>query len=414
MYARKLSIYDFRCFGKTVLDLQYPGKRGRDASPLANVNLVLGDNGGGKSSILRALAVALLAPVLIESGWIPYRMVRRPGAEKALLKVGAVLESYEVAEQTAGKTKNLDILARFDLREGQSRDRLHLESTPTTPISAGLFDDESAAFFMVGYGATRRVESGDYTESSHRRSRGVRYQRVAGLFEDHVALRPVQSWLLQLPGFRRDEILRLLNRVLPPDVRFHGDFDSKELQFLVDFNGRATPFASLSDGYKAFVGMVGDMLGHLAEVSDGRPLDAIPGVVLVDEIDLHLHPSWQNSVLTDLANTFPRLQFVCTSHSPLVAGTVQKENVFVTDVDDNGLAIVKQIEERVFGQSAEEILLSSYFGLSTTRSERFRTETDQLLSKAVSGDKRAALEFLDQLTRGEDPETNGRRGGRAK
>lgn len=143
--------------------------------------------------------------------------------------------------------------------------------------------------------------------------------------------------------------------------------------------------------------MAGDMIGHLADVAGKRPLTEISGVVLIDEIDLHLHPAWQRSVLSSLASTFPRLQFVCTTHSPLVASTVRKENVFVTDDDEKGLATIKQIGETVFGRSAEQILLSSYFGLRTTRSQEFSTEAERLLSSAAEGNKEAALGFLKQL-----------------
>lgn len=255
MYAKKLSAYDFRCFGRAVLDLQYPGRRGVGTSPIANVNLILGDNGGGKSSILRALAIAVLAPVLLESGYVPYRIVRRPGAAKSLLKVGAVLEPAELRREP-GKVlrgRSVDLLARFELREGQSRDRLHLESTPESPISDRIYDDLSSSFFMVGYGATRRVETGDYSESSARRSRGLRYQRVASIFEDHVPIRPIDAWFRGLSPQRTSEAIQLLNAVLPANVRFTGQFDAAENQFLLTFEGQPTPFTALSDGYKAFL-----------------------------------------------------------------------------------------------------------------------------------------------------------------
>ncbi|MFG0532296.1 AAA family ATPase [Pseudomonas sp. yb_2] len=124
----------------------------------------------------------------------------------------------------------------------------------------------------------------------------------------------------------------------------------------------------------------------------------VPGMVLVDEIDLHLHPEWQRSVVPTLATTFPQLQFVFTSHSPLVASTVKRENIFITDTAEDGTATIKQLEEHVFGKSMEQLLLSAYFGLQTTRPDAFKAEDEQLFEKAANGDTTAALDFLARLT----------------
>lgn len=408
MYAKKLWAYDFRCFGKATMDLQFPGRRSKGASETPNVNLILGDNGGGKSSVLRAIAIAVLAPVLLETGFVPYRMVRRPDAKRSLIKLTASVDVTEYGELKGEKASRSDLtlLARFDMRQKSSRDRLHLESTPDSPITKLIYDDYSSAFFLVGYGATRRVETSDYIESSSRRQRGLRYQRVAGLFEDHVAVRPLQAWFPKLEGTQRGQALRMLATVLPENLRFDGEFDSQESQFIFTFNDVPTPFSALSDGYKAFVGMAGDLIGHLADVCPpGGRLDAISGIVLIDEIDLHLHPEWQRTILPALARAFPKLQFVCTTHSPLVASTVRKENVFITDTAVDGTATIKQIEERVFGQSAEQLLLSSYFGLTTTRGEQAVNEADTLLANAVAGDRRAALSLLKRLSAPTTPTT---------
>jgi hypothetical protein len=336
---------------------------------------------------------------------VPYRLVRRPKSgeppiDHALLKVEAVPEAEEPAPATA-RRKTLQLLARIDRRGRGGLDRLHLESTPDSPIAKVLSDDYSPAFFIVGYGATRRVETGEYSESSARRSRGLRYHRIAGLFEDHVALRPLQGWLPRLRDKdigRFERAVRQINRVLPENMRFAGERDDDEEQYLFEFDGVPTPFTALSDGYKAFIGWVGDLIGHLADVAPPEVgLDQVPGIVLVDEIDLHLHPAWQRTIVPTVAGAFPKLQFVFTSHSPLVANTVKRENVFVTDTAEDGTATIKQLGERVYGRSPEQLLLSSYFGLQTTRPESFQNEAEALFRKAAEGDSAAALAYLDRL-----------------
>lgn len=408
MYAHSLSIYEFKCFQKAKVELQYPGRRTTGASEIPNINLILGDNGGGKSSVLRALAIAVLAPALLGSGFVPYRLVRRqaPGTPEVghcLLKVIGRPDSHE---SQAGLKQRIELLARLDPAHRGSLDKLYLEHTPNSPIEPLLDDDFSPAFFVVGYGATRRVETSDYSESTARRSRGLRYQRIAGLFEDHVALRPLTTWLTRLvrKEDRFTEAVELLNAVLPDNVRFNGAFLEEEEQYLFDFDGVPTPFTALSDGYKAFIGWVGDLIGHLADVAPSdKQLNQITGIVLVDEIDLHLHPAWQREVAPLLSSTFPCLQFVFSSHSPLVASSVRRENIFVTDRAENGTAIITQIDEYVYGQSVEHVLLSSYFGLTTTRPPSFEREADSLFKRAAEGDSGAALEFLDRLTAPSQP-----------
>ena len=123
------------------------------------------------------------------------------------------------------------------------------------------------------------------------------------------------------------------------------------------------------------------------------------GVVLIDEIDLHLHPSWQREVVQTLSTALPRMQFIATTHSPLVASTVQSENIFVTDEDENGHAIIKQLEERVYGRSVEQLLLSSYFGLESTKPASFMEASRELFAEVAKGDSKAALAFLDQMAK---------------
>jgi hypothetical protein len=399
LYAKSLSIDGFRCFGKAALDLQYPGRNVDASLEMPNVNLIVGDNGGGKSSVLRAIAIAALAPVLLESGFVPYRLVRRPDASNALLKLVCELDAIELGS-SPNRAEAIELMARIDRRHSGSLDRLDPGKMPTTPIEKLIFEDESPAFFVVGYGATRRTETGDFSQSSLRRSRGLRYQRVAGLFEDHVALRPLESWLRQLKkGKRRDEAISKLTSVMPDQLKFDGAYDENDQQFIFTFDGRETPFNALSDGYKAFLSWVGDLIGHLSSVAPAnRSIDSFSGIVLIDEIDLHLHPAWQRTIVSSLAAAFPKLQFVMTTHSPLIANTMRKENIFLTDTAEDGTATIKQIEENVHGRGADQLLLSSYFGLQSTLPPGLYENSKTLFAKAAEGNTDAALAFLAQLS----------------
>jgi predicted ATPase len=410
LYAKTLHIDNFKCFGQVDVSFQYPGRGGEGVPVLDNVNLILGDNGGGKTSILRAIAVAILGQTLSESGFVAWRLVRRakPG--------GAQVESAQLAVEMIPATEKFGLIAQpndqpFELtvhleakngRAGNEIDKLSAIKSDLRPLIEMVFDLVAAAPFIVGYGATRRLETGDYSESSARRSRGPRYARVAGLFEDHLALRPIQIWANKIRNkdpLAYTSALEKFNQVLPDNVRFTGEFEDDDGQAIFMFNDAPTPLMALSDGYKSFIGWVGDLIGQLLDVADGKcPIDQMIGIVLLDEIDLHLHPAWQRSVVPALAKAFPCLQFFFTSHSPLVAATVQHENVFITDIAPDGTAMLKQIEEHVYGRGIEELLLSSYFGLESTRPEAFQEQGRALFLKAASGDSSAALEYLQRFT----------------
>ena len=414
MYAKSIAIYGFKCFGKAEVEFRYPGRADEPEIEHANINLILGDNGGGKSSVLRAVAIAALAPALINGGFVPYRLVRRdsqggiPG--DSLLKLLGVLDDTEQPapepEGTAKRSKRRkstaaglrEFLARLKANPRSQNDHLTLQSTPENPISDLIYDDFSPAFFVVGYGATRRVESGNFSPSSEDRRRGRRYQRVASLFEDHVALRPLQSWFPQLPDSRKTEVIDLLATALPENINFSGATEGEDYVF--SFDGVPTPFPALSDGYKAFVGWIGDLVGHMVSVGEGRMLSDLTGIVLVDEIDLHLHPSWQRDVVARLSRAFPRFQFIFTSHSPLIAASVQSTNVVVTGTDSVGLPTLERMTESLYGRSIEAVLMSPYFGLESARPATARASTDALSAKIVAtpgGDVDAAEAFLRQL-----------------
>ncbi|MCP4149105.1 MAG: AAA family ATPase, partial [bacterium] len=91
-------------------------------------------------------------------------------------------------------------------------------------------------------------------------------------------------------------------------------------------NGQCLPAYLLSDGYRNMVAMVADIAYRMAILNPHLGIDVAtqtPGIVLIDEIDLHLHPTWQRSVVADLTRTFPGVQFVATSHSPFIAQSLK-------------------------------------------------------------------------------------------
>ncbi|MDB9322386.1 AAA family ATPase [Nodularia spumigena] len=111
----------------------------------------------------------------------------------------------------------------------------------------------------------------------------------------------------------------------------------------------------LSDGEKCLLAMVGDLARRLAIANPGLP-DPLQGsgIILIDEIELHLHPKWQRGIIPDLTRTFPNCQFIVTTHSPQVISDVKPEGIYLLEKTDQGV-IAKQPESS-FGRDSNRIL----------------------------------------------------------
>jgi predicted ATP-binding protein involved in virulence len=408
MYVRTLQIENLRCFERAEVELQFPGREPESPLPLPNVNLLLGNNGAGKTTVLRAVALSVLGESLPGSGYVPYNLVRRrkygEAAATAKIKSKLVLHTQDDESIPEGQSTEWTTQTAFSSIKGQELFGSLYPGLRDTVVSQKLFDDSSPAFLLLGYGATRYIVGADNFEplASQLRRRRLRYLRVAGLFEDHLGLAPLESWLRRLQQEEIErfvEVADLLNDLLPREARFTLEMRGDEYVF--QHCGIPVPVGALSDGYRAYIGWVSDLLFHISSVTPkGAKLRDIRGVVMVDEIDLHLHPEWQREVVPTIANALPSLQFILTTHSPIVAGTLTSKNIFVLEMDNAGASTIEQYTEPIHGLNADQILVSSYFNLDTTRAPEAVNELVGLSKKAMSGDSDAALEFLKRIAAG--------------
>lgn len=416
MFIQRLEIENLRSIQATSLDFNAAGGEGTLEYP--NVNVLLGGNGLGKTSVLRATALSILGPLLSSSsGFVSEGMVRRPPRlRNFFVNSSARLKPALVkAQVNTGASEPLiyarlrfpnELVMQTEIRSLGTAERLDWKLDPpkfAKALESIQFRDDDPNFFIVGYGATRRVESSSRVDESARiKSRLRRYERVAGLFEDHLALIPLSYWL---PDFMKEnkgryaQIINLINELLPGACRILSapvlTPNGREHMFVM--HGVALPFRLLSDGYKAYIGWIGDMLFHICmSIGSGKRLREISGIVLVDEIDLHLHPEWQRIVVPTLAKALPNIQFIVTTHSPLVVGSLEAANLFVL-VEENHSTVIKRLPEGVRGRSAEQILLSPYFGLDSTRAAGTAEQLSSLAKQAVSGNKKASIEYLELL-----------------
>jgi predicted ATP-binding protein involved in virulence len=176
--------------------------------------------------------------------------------------------------------------------------------------------------------------------------------------------------------------------------RFWFDVESDDLRLELH-NGEIRPFHMLSDGYRNMVTLVADIGWRASVLNPHHGSNAhqlTEGIVLIDELDLHLHPAWQRSIVADLRRTFPKIQFIVTTHSPQVVASVNRDQVRL--LDRNQLVSGKPYVE---GRDSGE-LLEDVFGVPPRPGEVKAEikEVYQLIEAAQFAEARARLDKLEE------------------
>lgn len=402
MYIKKLILSDFRCFEQTEIAFQTPTRSRKGKQQ--NVTVLRGTNGAGKTTLLQGLALGLLNEALRDTGLLFRNSVRRQSGDvEATLHASCLFNGaldggidgsgqvYALVQRVlSGDAPQLGSV-KLPRKSAVESKRIWLEASRSP---------DASSFFLVGYGAQRRPSQAALFDLSQQDRRyHARAQRVASLFVDDLALVPLAAWWSKSKA--REEVQALLDKVLPEELRLTTRQDDAG-ELLVKFRGVELPETALSDGYRAFLGWFGDLLYRLIQVKkSNRKLKNISGVVLVDEIDLHLHPSWQQSVIDRVSEALPALQFIVTTHSPLIVGGVRRAGLRILRVDAQGAVTVHEPEEETYGRTPDQILLSDSFGLKEVRPATFVEDLKKARQKVASGGVAEAVRYTRMLALGE-------------
>ena len=215
---------------------------------------------------------------------------------------------------------------------------------------------------IYSYGVARR--SGNKSISEKKRD-----FHFASLFDAEYRLTNIDEWLFQLDYASKNgqsaatERLQLLKEIIKseilPEILDFRFTTSAELKNYIEYQtkGGWFLFEQLGYGYQATMSWVIDLCKKMFEryPESSSPLKE-PAIVLVDELDLHLHPKWQKSIVSYLSKTFTATQFIVTTHSPLILQTIEKVNLFALIKAEDRVNIRHIPTETLEGWSVEEIL----------------------------------------------------------
>ena len=373
MKLKKVKIINYRCFKEAEIDFD------------EHTTLIVGKNGAGKTAILDAVAVAISTfllgidvgvsrsiskddaryefhdldgtvdpqhqfPVNIESiGDIldnyNVKWVRSLNSESGNTTVKEARELTNISKSvqnrimTGDKSLNLPLISYYGTGRlyAQKKEKKNIKSLTEFKRQVGYVDcmaAESNEKLMLNWFQIQTLKS-------------LQEQQRTGKVEKPLLLKTVESAICKC--FER------ISGSKNADIVFDLDTHRLVLNF-ESGDGSLQKFAmdEMSDGYKNTLSMIGDIAYRMAVLNPmlgDKVLEETSGVVMIDEIDLHLHPQWQQTIISDLNTIFPKIQFIVSSHAPAVINSVAKEQIRI--LDNGGIYMPAA---QTYGRDANSIL----------------------------------------------------------
>lgn len=409
MYVRRVKLSNIR----SIRELDWGiGLRGA-----AGWHVVIGDNGSGKSTFLRAIALALVGPsdaIALRQDWNDWL-----SRDQSQGSITLWLSSHFILDKFAGRGRPPDSLPGFVLKLARQNGdvdlkgpRLQGKNNPEKHVWSG-----KAGWFSVAYGPFRRFTGGDrdYEKIFYSNPRLAAHLSVFG---ENVALTECLEWLVQLnykklegrhEGALLDRVKAFINQegFLPHQARLH-EISSDGVEF-VDGNGCQLPVEELSDGYRSILSMTFELIRQLTvtyetwNIFDPKDPTKIisPGVVLIDEVDAHLHPTWQRKIGPWFREHFPMLQFIVSTHSPFICQAADVGTVFrlpKPGSDEPARMIAGAELNRLLFGNVLDAYSTEMFGQDVSRSDESKQKLQRLaeLNKKELGDGLTEAEKKEQ------------------
>lgn len=367
VYIEKIVLNNFKCFTDITINFNNEDfDRNSEIELLSEPWLLfLGENGVGKSSILKAITISLCGENYFEKlGLVASSLLQRN-------KKNGFIHLF-----LKGEEKPIEV--KFDSKI----------------ITSSIKEPKAN---LIGYGSVRLLPKERKLSPERFRQGGIKAQN---LFDYSVSLTNADKWLLERSDkdFDRSAITLKDLMLLEPEVVLKRD--TKNGKVFIQNGDTPINIDELSDGYQSVYSLAVDIMASF--VREKITYDIAEGIVLIDEIGTHLHPRWKMEVVSQLRRTFPRIQFIVTTHEPLcLRGLKHGEvSVLTKDWDKNIYAITDLPDPATL--RVDQILTSPFFGLQSAVDpdiEKIFNEYYSLLAKdkLTSEEENRKLDLSDKI-----------------
>lgn len=364
MQIHQIHIQNFRRFQDLTLDFH------------DQMNVLIGNNGVGKTSILDAITVAL-GSIFLGIDDLASPGFKPRDSRQITTKIGSTIDrqaQYPVSVSCTGEFGGISMTwertqskAGAVTSVGGAQSIKQLAMGWQQCIASGMTNVDLPLVAYYGTGrlwmpkkdsASKQIDNrfhgymGCLSADSNEKQMITWFENMTyAELQDGVTIPELQAVRSAIV----ESYLESGTHVQDANVRFN----VKEHQLEITYQDEAGnlhrhPFHELSDGYRNTLSMIADIAYRMAVLNPqylGDVTKKTSGVVLIDEIDLHLHPKWQKSILKTLLTVFPKVQFIVTTHSPSIISTAKAEQLLI--LDENG---VSSFGENVYGKDSNSVL----------------------------------------------------------
>jgi predicted ATP-binding protein involved in virulence len=390
MYIKELVISNFR----GIEESRFYFERNQPA-------VLIGENGSGKSSTLDCIAILLsqfaaklINPRAIGRNFTPHdiNVDSSYTANAITLDIKGKDVSWSTARHRTPRFRSSQ--DNTDLRATVERLHTQLEESPETNIPLAVYYPTNRAVLDIPL-RIRTKHSFHQTDAYEMAltGGGIAFRRFFEWFREREDIE--NEFRLDKPSHRDNQLTAVRGAI----VEMRSEYTNlrvrrSPLRMVVTKGDQELEIGMLSDGEKCLLALVGDLARRLAIANPSleNPLEGA-GIVLIDEVELHLHPRWQREVVPSLVKAFPGCQFILTTHSPQVISDVRPENVFI--LDGNSVRHPESSLGRDSNRILEDVMGATErpYQIQEKLSQLFRLIDDGRLPEAKSQMEDLALEI---------------------